>query len=67
MERALVTGAAGFIGCHLVEALAETGTEIGIEFCDAIPLLETGKRSPVVSTVQADFQALSRQPARRAR
>lgn len=28
MRRALVTGAAGFIGCHLVEALATTGTEV---------------------------------------
>lgn len=28
MQRALVTGAAGFIGCHLVEALAAAGTEV---------------------------------------
>jgi UDP-glucose 4-epimerase len=27
-QRALVTGAAGFIGCHLVEALAAAGTEV---------------------------------------
>jgi phenylacetate-CoA ligase len=39
-------------------------TRIDVEFCDAIPLLETGKRSPVVSTVREDFQALSATPGR---
>ena len=39
-------------------------TKIEVEFCDAIPLLETGKRSPVVSTVQQDFQSLSGAPGR---
>jgi phenylacetate-CoA ligase len=34
------------------------GTQIDIEFCDTIPLVKTGKRSPVVSTVHADFQTL---------
>jgi len=34
-------------------------TKIDIEFCDSIPLLETGKRSPIVSTVRQDFQSLS--------
>jgi hypothetical protein len=33
-------------------------TKIDIEFCDVIPLSETGKRSPIVSTVQEDFQSL---------
>ena len=32
MQRALITGAAGFIGCHLVEALHHAGVEvIGID------------------------------------
>jgi phenylacetate-CoA ligase len=35
-------------------------TKIDIEFCEAIPLLETGKRSPIVSTVREDFQSLSK-------
>ncbi len=34
-------------------------TRIDIEFCDAIPLLGTGKRSPVVSSVREDFQSLA--------
>ena len=34
-------------------------TKIDVEFCDTIPLLETGKRSPIVSTVHEDFQSLS--------
>jgi phenylacetate-CoA ligase len=34
-------------------------TKIDIEFCAAIPLLETGKRSPIVSTVREDFQSLT--------
>ena len=33
-------------------------TKIDVEFCDSIPLLGTGKRSPIVSTVRQDFQAL---------
>jgi nucleoside-diphosphate-sugar epimerase len=28
VERALVTGAAGFIGCHLVEALTTAAAEV---------------------------------------
>ncbi|HEY5011108.1 MAG TPA: capsular biosynthesis protein, partial [Acidimicrobiia bacterium] len=39
-------------------------TTIDVEFCDAIPLLGTGKRSPVVSTVHEDFQSLSSAPRR---
>ncbi len=38
-----------------------TDTRIDIDFCQSIPLLQTGKRSPVVSTVHEDFQALSSQ------
>jgi phenylacetate-CoA ligase len=34
-------------------------TKIDVEFCETIPLLKTGKRSPVVSTVREDFQSLS--------
>lgn len=34
-------------------------TEISTQFVDEIPLLATGKRTPVVSTVKADFQTLS--------
>lgn len=33
-------------------------TEIVIEFVESIPLVRTGKRSPVVSTVREDFQTL---------
>ena len=33
-------------------------TAIETEFVDSIPLLETGKRTPVVSTVKVDFQSL---------
>jgi phenylacetate-CoA ligase len=40
-------------------------TKIDIEFCDTIPLLETGKRSPIVSTVREDFQTLPRQTGAR--
>ena len=49
----------------LAELLAElrtyTGedTAIDVEFVDEIPLLRTGKRSPVVSDVRLDFQTLS--------
>jgi phenylacetate-CoA ligase len=35
------------------------GTEVEVEFVDEIPLVRTGKRSPVVSLVRADFQELS--------
>jgi phenylacetate-CoA ligase len=35
-------------------------TKVDIEFCDSIPLLATGKRSPVVSMVREDFQTLAR-------
>jgi len=35
------------------------GTRIDVEFLEAIPLLRTGKRSPVVSTVREDFQELT--------
>jgi phenylacetate-CoA ligase len=34
-------------------------TAIDVEFVDEIPLLRTGKHSPVVSTVREDFQSLS--------
>jgi phenylacetate-CoA ligase len=37
-------------------------TKIDIEFCDTIPLLKTGKRSPIVSTVRQDFQSLTTRP-----
>jgi phenylacetate-CoA ligase len=41
-------------------------TKIDVEFCQAIPLLQTGKRSPVVSTVRQDFQSLASDPGRNA-
>ena len=34
-------------------------TPIDVEIVDEIPLVRTGKRSPVVSTVTEDFQAVS--------
>ncbi len=34
------------------------GTDIGVEMVDEILLGRTGKRSPVVSTVRAEFQEL---------
>jgi phenylacetate-CoA ligase len=34
-------------------------TTIDVEFCQEIPMLETGKRSPIVSTVREDFQTVS--------
>ncbi len=37
-------------------------TRIDVEFCESIPLLTTGKRSPVVSTVDQDFQSMSVPP-----
>jgi phenylacetate-CoA ligase len=37
-------------------------TKIDIEFADTIPLLETGKRSPIVSTVRQDFQSITGKP-----
>jgi len=39
---------------HLAEYVGPT--EIGIEFVDEIPLVRTGKRSPVISEVGEDFQ-----------
>jgi phenylacetate-CoA ligase len=36
----------------------ESETDIAVEFVDEIPLLRTGKHSPVVSTVREDFQSL---------
>lgn len=41
----------------------ETGIEV--DFVDEIPLGRTGKRSPVVSTVELDFQELRGLPGRR--
>ena len=41
---------------HLREYVGET--EIVVEHVDEIPLLRTGKRTPVVSTVRLDFQTL---------
>jgi len=35
------------------------GTGISVEYVDEIPLVRTGKRSPVVSTVVEDFQGLA--------
>jgi phenylacetate-CoA ligase len=37
---------------------SEEQTEIDVVFVDEIPLVRTGKHSPVVSTVREDFQAL---------
>ena len=37
--------------------------EIDVEFVDEIPLVRTGKRSPVVSTVREDFQSLGSRTA----
>jgi len=42
---------------HYVGGPSET--EITVEFVDEIPLLRTGKHSPVVSTVREDFQSLN--------
>jgi phenylacetate-coenzyme A ligase PaaK-like adenylate-forming protein/glycosyltransferase involved in cell wall biosynthesis len=42
-------------------------TEVTVEFVDEIPLLRTGKRSPVVSEIKEDFQALLRGGERQAR
>jgi phenylacetate-CoA ligase len=44
----------------LLTALREyvADTRIDVEFVDEIPLVRTGKRSPVVSTVRQDFQQL---------
>lgn len=48
----------------LVEVLAElhryagAETSIDVEFVDEIPLLSTGKRTPVVSELRMDFQSL---------
>jgi|694.fasta_scaffold22446_3 phenylacetate-CoA ligase len=39
-------------------------TKIELEFVQSIPLVRTGKRSPVVSTVPIDFQTLSAPPNR---
>jgi UDP-glucose 4-epimerase len=51
VNRALVTGAAGFIGCHLVEALSAGGTEVvGLD----------NERSGDWSRVQAPCQRVSR-------
>lgn len=41
---------------HLSSYLGQSALDV--EFVDEIPLLKTGKRSPVVSTVNADFQDL---------
>ena len=41
---------------------SETETRIDSEFVEEIPLLRTGKRSPVVSTVTEDFQSLGVSP-----
>lgn len=38
-------------------------TDIEVEFVDTIPLVRTGKRSPVVSTVRDDFQELRKGPS----
>ena len=43
-------------GRDLREYVGET--EIDVEYVDEIPLLRTGKRTPVVSTVRLDFQTL---------
>jgi phenylacetate-CoA ligase len=37
----------------------ESQTEITVEFVDEIPLVRTGKRSPVVSTLKEDFQEIA--------
>jgi hypothetical protein len=34
-------------------------TEIDLQYVDEIPLVRTGKRSPVVSTLGEDFQTLA--------
>jgi hypothetical protein len=34
-------------------------TEVILEYVDEIPLVRTGKRSPVMSTVREDFQNLN--------
>jgi phenylacetate-CoA ligase len=41
------------------------GTGIDVEVVDEIPLVRTGKRSPVVSTIAEDFQELSGRSAAR--
>lgn len=42
----------------------EMQTAIDVEFVDEIPLVRTGKRSPVVSSVREDFQSLTVSPSR---
>ena len=42
---------------HLEEYVGP-GTAVEIEVTDEIPLIRTGKRSPVVSLVHQDFQAI---------
>lgn len=37
-------------------------TTIGVDYVEEIPLLRTGKRTPVISTVRVDFQELTRTP-----
>jgi phenylacetate-CoA ligase len=54
-----------FTDAALREILDELGhytgtkTRIDVEFVDEIPLIRTGKRSPVLSTVDEDFQEVS--------
>ena len=43
------------------------GTQIDVEFVETIPLVRTGKRSPVVSTVREDFQQLGQRTGHRHR
>jgi phenylacetate-CoA ligase len=40
-----------------------TDTHIEVDYVTEIPLVRTGKRSPVVSTVREDFQTVSARPA----
>jgi phenylacetate-CoA ligase len=54
----------GFVQSELDELILKLRKYVGdttvkIEFVDEIPLVRTGKRSPVVSTVKEDFQSFT--------
>lgn len=59
-ERVLVTGASGFIGCHLVEALLEKGYEVDAavrKSSNLNDLEQVGKSSDKLSFVYPDYSS----------